>query len=269
VPTLEIQSKEGGLRWDASCLLLSTIMVPDDTSFRQEYAAALRLDKARPLPDYQQMLTKRDHVLARKFVRRQRINQMMQTRRIKANIAGAMLWDLHTAAAAHPAIASKSKIEFTIDRISIAQKKMGSLTTQRAAWRQFRPVIHWCAALAYQERVFGRPFPQDAKTGYVGDVVIFDFLELGESFLNFARERVDFPAGKRESFWSAPGLVPMIARQPSWPDAHMLRPGIELGSEFLETVSHYVVERDQLKRNWLITGPRRRFAIVRSLRKSS
>jgi hypothetical protein len=270
MPTLNIIAEGGQLRRDASCLLVSTIMMPDDALLRQEYAATLRLERARTLPDGGEMLllTKRDQVLAGKFARRQRILQMMQTRRIHSALAGVMLWDLHTAVTAHPAVASKSKIVFSIDRISKSQYKLGTRTTLRAAWRQFRPVIHWCAALAYQLRVFGRPFPQDAETGYLGDVVVYDFLSLGEVFLDFAREYIDFPVGERPSFWTVPGIALPISRNPSWPDAHMLRPGISLEAKFLETASRYVVEREGLVREWLNTGPSRRFSIARSVQKA-
>jgi hypothetical protein len=141
---------DGRLLWDASCLLVSTIMVPGngDRELRAQYAAQLRLEKANALTDGKTLLRTRDHVLAGKFRARKRIDQIMQTRRIHSALAGAMLWDLHTAAAAHPKVATKSKIEFAIDRISIAQNRLGSLATIRDAWRQFRSVIHWCAALA-------------------------------------------------------------------------------------------------------------------------
>jgi hypothetical protein len=169
VPMLEILDDEGRLVWDASCLLVSTIMVPanGDRELRAQYAAQLRLEKAIALPDGETLLRKRDHVLAGKFRARKRINQIMQTRRIHSALAGAMLWDLHTAAAAHPNVATKSKIEFAIDRISIGQNKLGSLATIRDAWRQFRSVIHWCAALAYQYKVFKIPFRSFSKSVWV------------------------------------------------------------------------------------------------------
>jgi hypothetical protein len=162
VPILDILNLDGRLRWDASSLLVSTIMVPEDgeRELRRQYAAQLRVENANGLPDGGARLTRQDHVLAGKFRARKRVRQMMQTRRIHSVLAGAMLWDLHTAVAAYPEVASKSKVAFTIERISIAQGKLGSLGTMRYAWRQFRPVIHWCAVLAYQWRVFSSPFPQ-------------------------------------------------------------------------------------------------------------
>jgi hypothetical protein len=177
-----------------------------------------------------------------------------------------MLWDLYTAIADHPDIASKNKIEFTIDRISIVHERLGSLATLRSAWRQFRPVIHWCAALVYQSRVFGRPFPQNQEIGYAGDVVISDFLALGNIFLAFAKEYVEFPGGGRPAFWRSPHIDPVTSRRPGWPEAHLLAEGITLSAEFLSTASEYVIERDRLERSWLITGPRRRFAITRNRR---
>ena len=138
-----------------------------------------------------------------------------------------MLWDLYTAVAAHPELASKNKIEFTIDRISIAEKKIGSKATLRNAWRRFRPVLHWCAALAYQSRVFQSVFPQCLEIGYLGDVVIFDFLALGETFLAFAKEHVELRA-RRSAFWTAPSVPTILTRHADWPDAHVLREGFEL-----------------------------------------
>jgi hypothetical protein len=268
VPPLDILDPDGRLRWDASSLLLATIMVPAerDRDLRKEYAAKLRIDKATALPAGEALLTKRDWVLARKFRVRSRIDQMMQTRRIHSALAGAMLWDLQTAATAHPEVATKNKIEFTIDRISILENKLGSLATTRDVWRHFRPVIHWCAALVYQQRVFGRPFPQNPEIGYLGDVVVADFLALGNIFLAFAQEHVDFPPGNRPTFWRSPDIDPVARRRPGWPDAHLLAEGITLSAEFLSTASEYVIERDLLDRSWLITGPRRRFDIARKRR---
>ena len=244
-------------------------MVPGDgeLELRRQYAAQLRVENANGLPDGGTRLMRRDHVLAGKFRARKRVRQMMQTRRIHSDLAGAMLWDLHTAVAAHPEVASKNKIEFTIDRISIADHKIGSLATVRGAWRQFRRVIHWCAALAYQSRVFKSPFPQLPEVGYVGDVVIADFLALGQIFLAFAKEYVDFPTGQRSSFWTAPEFTLAAPRQPGWPDAHVLRRGIELGPEFLATAADYIIERDRVDRDWLISGPARRFKIARDRQK--
>jgi hypothetical protein len=90
VPMLEILDDEGRLVWDASCLLVSTIMVPanGDRELRAQYAAQLRLEKAIALPDDETLLRKRDHVLAGKFRARKRINQIMQTRRIHSALAG-------------------------------------------------------------------------------------------------------------------------------------------------------------------------------------
>ena len=255
-----LDQKAGRLRWDASSLILSTINVPDDPSLRSQYAAALRLQTAHGRADGEQRLTRRDKLLAGKFERRARIEQIMRTRRIHSILAGAMLWDLYTAAVAHPELASKNKIEFTIDRISIAEKKLGSKATLRKAWRQFRPVLHWCAAMAYQSRVFQSVFPQYPEIGYLGDVVIFDFLALGETFLAFATEHVELRA-RRSAFWTAPS-APAIPRHPDWPDAHVLKEGFELPPEFLDTASHYVVERDRLDREWLISGPARRFKLA-------
>jgi hypothetical protein len=204
VPILDILEPDGRLRWDASCLLVSTIMAPNDSELRRQSGAQLRLEKAKLVPNAADFLTKHDHVLARRFGARKRIEQIMQTRRIHSTLAGAILWNLHTAVAAHPEVASKSKIEFTMDRISIAENKMGSLATLRSAWRQFRRVIHWCAALAYQSRVFSSPFPQLPAVGYVGEVIVADFLALGQIFLAFAQEYVEFPPGKRGAFWMTP-----------------------------------------------------------------
>jgi hypothetical protein len=268
MPELDILDRERCLRWDASCLLLATIMVPDNDhrQLRQDYAAQLRVEKATGLPGGEAYLTKRDYVFSAKYRARKRITQTMQTRRIHSILAGAMLWDLQTAAAAYPTMASKNKIEFTIDRISIAQNKLGSLATLRDAWRQFRPLIHWCAALAYQWRVFGRPFPQMPEIGYLGDVVISDFLALGNIFLAFAKEYVDFPPGNRPTFWRSPEIDAVTSRRPNWPDAHLLAEGITLSAEFLSTATEYIIERDRLERSWLISGPGRRFDIARNRR---
>jgi hypothetical protein len=258
VPQLDILDRKAGrLRWDAASLILSTIIVPDDTSLRSQYAAALRLQTANGRPDGEQRLTRPDKLLAGKFERRPRIEQIMQTRRLHSSLAGAMLWDLYTAAEAHPELVSKNKIEFTIDRISIAKKKLGSKATLRKAWRQFRPVLHWCAAMAYQSRVFQSVFPQYPEIGYVGDVVISDFLALGEMFMAFAKEHVEFQ-GRRPAFWVASSAPTISTRRPDWPDAHILMEGFELRPEFLDVASRYVVERDGLERPWVTSRPARR-----------
>lgn len=167
MPALDVFDQDHRLRWDASCRLLATVMIPEDRNreLRRQFTAHLRVEKANAQPGGAARLTKKDQVFASKFRARQRIAQIMQTRRVLAGLAGAMLWDLHTAVSSHPGLVSKSKIEFTIDRISIAQGKLGSLATLRDVWRRFRPVIHWCVAMAYQARVFGSPFPQSPETG--------------------------------------------------------------------------------------------------------
>ena len=264
MPILNILNDDGQLKWDAACSLLSLIMVPDDQSLRDEYKAKLRIETAAGLPDGSSHLSKQDHVLAAKFARRDRIDQLMQTRRTHSVLAGAVLWSLQTAAQQHPEAASKNKIEFAIDRISIAEKKLGSLATLRSAWRRFRPVIHWCAALAYQAKAFGSPFPQRPGVGYVGDIVIADFLQLGQVFLAFAKDHVDFSPDERPPFWTAPIPVMPATRDPTWPDAHVLRPGTQLSTAFLATVSGYVIENDRVRRNSLVSGPGRRFTLARS-----
>src|SRR4051794_5936201 len=99
MPGLNLLNPETGhLRWDASSLLISTIMVPDDASLRRQYAAALRIKTASGLPEDPTRLSKQDHVLAARFRKLPRIKQNIQTRRIHAILAGAMLWDLRTAA---------------------------------------------------------------------------------------------------------------------------------------------------------------------------
>src|SRR4051812_34913349 len=99
MPALNLlEPKTGYLRWDASSLLISTTMVPDDASLRRQYAATLRIETASGLPEDTTRLSKQDHVLAAKFKGIPRINQKLQTRRIHAILAGAMLWDLRTAA---------------------------------------------------------------------------------------------------------------------------------------------------------------------------
>jgi hypothetical protein len=264
MPQLAVLNRsDGRLRWDASSLLLSTIVVPDNAPLRKQYAAALRLQTAQGFPERRELLTKQDYVLAGKFERRARISQIMQTRNIHSVLAGAMLWDLHTAAITHPDIASKNKIEFAIDRISIAQSKIGSRATIRSAWQQFRPVVHWCAALAYQWRVFSAPFPQNPESEYVDDVVISDFLALGNIFLGIARDYIHFSTGRRPVFWTAPNIPTIEPRRPGWPEAYALEQGFELTPAFLDAASQYVVVRDQLHRDYLISGPARRFEITR------
>jgi hypothetical protein len=264
MPQLAVLDRSNGrLRWDASSLLLSTMMLPDHAPLRKEYAAALRLQTAQGLPEGRELLTKQDHVLAGKFERRPRISQIMQTRRIHSVLAGALLWDLHTAATTHPDIATKNKMEFAIDRISIAQSKIGTRATIRSAWHQFQSVVHWCAALAYQWRVFGAPFPQNPESQYVGDVVISDFLALGNVFLSVARNYIHFSTGRRPVFWTAPNIPTIEPRRPGWPEAYALEQGFELTPAFLDAASRYVVVRDQLHRDYLISGPARRFEIAR------
>jgi hypothetical protein len=208
------------------------------------------------------LLRKDDYILADKFKKRKRIDQMIQTRTYRVNLAGAKLWNLHTAAATHPEVASTNKIEFAIDRISISENKIGSRAVQQLVWRQFRPVIHWCAAWSYQLQTFKAVFPQSVDDQYVGDVVIVDFLSLGDIFLDFVKRTIRLPAGQPE-YWTTPRLPAMTPRQPGWPDAHVLRPGIMLRPEFLQTASEYVLEAKQLARKWLVSGPGLRAEIIR------
>lgn len=243
MPSLQITYDDGRFRWDAYSTLISTIMVPDQQALRREYESALKLQMAKGLPDVERLLTKNDRVLAKAFDRRPRLRKLMATRQLHSKLAGAVLWDLHTATASHPEIATKNKIEFTIDRISVAAGKAGARASLRQVWRQFRPVIHWCAALAYHGQVFGRPFPADPSIGYGADAVLSDFLTLGSTFLTFARKVVEFPEGASASFWTAPVSTPVEPRQPEWPDAHVIASGITLDPEFLKTAAGYVDEK--------------------------
>jgi len=238
-------------------------MVPDNASLRQEYAASLRLQTAQRHPDAECELTKADYILARKFQRRARIDRILQTRRVHSTLAGTVLWDLQTAVTAHPDVASKNKVEFAIDRISIANERLGTKATLQDAWRRFRPVIHWCAAAAYQWQVFGSPFPKDLASRYIGRIVLLDFLSLGEIFLSFACKHVEAPKG-RPHFWTAPTSPAVTPRHSGWPDAHTLTPGIELRAEFIETILRgYVVETNRLARDPLISGQGRRAKIAK------
>lgn len=93
--------------------------------------------------------------------------------------------------------------------------------------------------------------------------MIFDFLALGSAFLGFAKEYVELPPGHRPSFYTTPEIVANAPRRrPDWPNAHLLREGSTLSPEFLAVATEYVVERDKLSRDWLVSGPARRFAIA-------
>jgi hypothetical protein len=97
--------------------------------------------------------------------------------------------------------------------------------------------------------------------------VIYDFLALGETFLAFAKEHVEFQ-GRRPPFWTASSVSTISTRHPDWPDAHVLMEGFQLGPEFLDTASHYVVERDRLVRPWATSRPARRAVLARRSRKT-
>jgi hypothetical protein len=85
--------------------------------------------------------------------------------------------------------------------------------------------------------------------------------------LGFAREYVETPSPHRSYFWTTP-VVSAYARLPGWPDAHVVRQGFKLSPEFPDLARQYVVKRDEIKREWEVSGPARRFEIARKSQKS-
>lgn len=256
MPLLDLVDTKGKLPWDASCRLFSTIIVPeeDQADLRSQYEAKLRVDNARPLPNARKLLSRSDRERARQFQDQRRVDLMIQTRRKNTILAGLVLWNLKAANDACSEWAKKDRIEYAIDQVSISDNKLGTKSDLEKAWRQFRSVIHWCAALAYEYRILGRPFADNSSVGYDATAALIDFLYLAQEFEPIADEFVYFEPEGEPYRWKLQTLPEALERQPGWP------PRLRLSNEFRpsEGISaHLETYRPGYRRPWpwRIPGP--------------
>jgi hypothetical protein len=131
-------------------------------------------------------------------------------------LAGLVLWNLKAAKDAYPQWARKDRVEYAIDQVSVEAEKLGTKSDLEKAWRRFRSVIHWCAALLYENRVLGQPFAHNPEIGYYPNAVVIDFLYLGQEFEIVAEEHVYFPESPPYR-WRLRSLPEAPSREFGWP----------------------------------------------------
>ena len=96
----------------------------------------------------------------------------------------------------------------------------------------YRGVVHWCAAVAYQRKIFGAPllcYPNLGPAEYSIYMAIWDFLRLGHEFYSFARDNGCFATTMsfraERDLWTLPLGIEVVApkRADTWPDCDRIR----------------------------------------------
>ena len=226
MPVLDLTAK-GELRWDANGVLLATILFPDDPELRIGFEARWRAEHKAQIPASALLFRRTTHEPAKRFSAEPSIRRKVKKRRRQVERIGTLLW----LQAAH---SMTSQADATENRAGYAITEVAPLSrsTIKRDLAVFRGVIHWCAAISYQRRIFGAPlrcYPDLGPISYTRTAALFDFLRLGEQFLAFARDSGCF-AGTRSflperDLWILPSALRNLApdREPLWPDCDRIR----------------------------------------------
>jgi hypothetical protein len=232
VPEIEILDADGGLRWDAPGILEALVYFPDHPGRRARYEARWRTEHRALLPSDKRLSRAKTYNLAKTIGGKNREGDraLLRKRREAIERVGTALWLQAVLSKIDPADATESRVSYALGEIGQGERMRTSRSTIKRDWRTNRGVVHWCAAIAYQRKIFGTPFPCYPVIGppdYGTYEALWDFLRLGHEFYAFARDSGCFVA--TASFdpdpWTLPPGVGAIAprRKPHWPDCDRIR----------------------------------------------
>jgi hypothetical protein len=250
MPVLDIVDRNGGLRWDAAGCLEAVIYFPRKPDLRGQYEARWRAEHKALLPLGRRFTTAATHDPARSFGGRE-LDAMRKTlakRRVRAERIGTALWFQAYLSKTDPPHATESRVGWVLSEIAKGDSIRVSRSTIKRDWSEYRGVVHWCAAVAYQRRVFGAPllyYPSIGPLGYSADAALWDFLRLGHEFFLFASESGCFTPTKsfdpQRDLWTLPPDPGRLAprREITWPDYHRVRSDVPPNPDVLELLPHY------------------------------
>ncbi len=247
MPVLDVLNKDGALRWDALGTILGTIYFPREADLRQEYAARWRAEHKSLLPAGNRLWEKTTHGPAKAFGRRNAIAALERQRRQQIERVGTASWLQAFLSKIDPSNASETKSGYLLAEFGKRAGIEVSRSTVKRDWARYRGVIHWCAAISYQRRIFGAPLlchPDIGPPDYSNLAALFDFLKLAHQFFAFARDSGCFaatPSFKPErDVWTLPagGLVAPV-REPAWPDCDRIRATVRPDPVVCELLKDY------------------------------
>jgi hypothetical protein len=250
MPELDILDKDGSLRWDAPGRLEATIYFPDRIDFLLQYEARWRAEHKHLLPSRKRLNEKTTHGPARTFGARSTMVMKNELRKRREQIEriGTALWLQAVLNEVARPDASENKVAFWLASFADGGSTHTSRATLKRDLTRYRGVIHWCAAMSYQRRVFGSPLRRHPDLGppkYTIYAALFDFLELGDQFYGFACDSGTFAEAGRfkpeRDLWTLPEGVKSLAprRDKAWPDCNRVRADVLPSVALLDRLEHY------------------------------
>jgi hypothetical protein len=230
--------------------LEAAIYFPDRIDLRFQYEARWRAEHKHLLPSGMRLNNKMTHGPARTFGARSAMVMKNELRKRREQIEriGTALWLQAVLSEIAPSDASENKVAFLLASLADGGSTHTSHPTLKRDLTRYRGVIHWCAAMSYQRRVFGSPLRRHPDLGppeYTIYAAVFDFLALGDQFYGFARDSGTFAETGRfkpkRDLWALPeGMKPLAPRRDkTWPDCNRVRADILPNAALLEELKRY------------------------------
>jgi hypothetical protein len=241
MPVLDIIDRDNAMRWDAPGRLGAALYFPREPKLRLEYEACWRAENKHLLPLDKRLTRATAHSPARGFGRR-KIDFLKRWLRVER--IGTALWIQAILSMTDPSSATESKVAYTLGELKQRDIKTSRSTLKRD-WTTHRGVVQWCAAIAYQRKVFGKELPMIGPPDYSIYAALWDFLRLGNQFFAFARDSGCFattPNFRPErDLWTLPSGIWAVApkRDPAWPDCDSIRADILPDPDVLAPLQDY------------------------------
>jgi hypothetical protein len=158
VPVVDILDPTGALLWDAPGRLAATLFYPRDLQMRTEYAARWRAANKSLLPAGQRLTDKGTHRPAKIFGARPRIGAELKARRDGIEHVGTALWLHPVLAEQWSKHATQTQSQYALTKYKDYKSGLSRAALKRHS-REYKGVIHLCAAFAHQTRMFGKHMP--------------------------------------------------------------------------------------------------------------
>jgi hypothetical protein len=249
MPVLDILDRNGGLRWDAPGVVESAIYYPCEPDMRLRYEALWRVECKYLLPAGKR-ISKRTYELARAFGGKARAVNRAVLRKYRARLEhiGTALWLQLVLSQKDPSNATESKVSYILSNLEKKEGLRTSRSTLKRDWARYRGTAHFCAAVAYQRRVFGAPLlwhPTIGPSDYTIYAALWDFLRLNHQFFSFARDSGCFATTEsfnpQRDLWTMPPNLGLIApgRNAIWPNCHRIRSDVLPDPAILAALGRY------------------------------
>jgi hypothetical protein len=173
MPKLDLIAK-GELRWDAPGVLLAAIYFPDYRELRAGFEACWRVEHKAQTPAGAR-LSRMTYDRAKWFSAQPRIRGALNKRRHRVARVGTLLWLQAVLSETSPADATETRAGYAISEVGPLSRS--SIKRDLAT---FRCVLFWCAAISYQQQIFGAPllyYPDLGPVSYTATAALFDFLK--------------------------------------------------------------------------------------------